>query len=106
MTNAMIIFTESMRLMDEGVIGGSGTFGETEDGKKVELPEAIHTYSAWQSMGFQVRKGEKAIAKFPVWKYRNGKVDEETGEEGEGRMFMKTAAFFTAAQVDRVEVLK
>ena len=105
MTNAMIILMESVKLMEEGKLQGTGQFleVETENGKeKMEIPEAIHTYAKWKELGYQVRKGEKSEIKIQVWKYR-GKIqhDEESGEDVEtGKCFMKVASFFTRAQVD------
>lgn len=110
MTNAMIILWESVKLMEEGKLHGTGEFIEVEDGngekKKLEIPETIHTYAKWKELGFQVRRGEKSEIKITIWKYRGKKKqDEESGEEVEmGKCFMKTAAFFTAAQVDRAAV--
>ena len=43
------------------------------------MPELIHTYQKWKELGYQVRRGEKAIAKFPIWKYVSCK-NEETKE--------------------------
>lgn len=62
----------------------------------------IITYNAWKELGFQVQKGQKAVAQFTIWKHCNGKVDEETGEEKPGKMFMKKASFFTAKQVQAI----
>ena len=66
MTNEMIIFNESVKLMEEGIIEGTGNFVtvENEDGEKVELeePEQIHTYAGWKALKRQVKKGEKSIA--------------------------------------------
>lgn len=115
MTNAMIILGESIRLMKEGVLEGTGetiTF-KYDDGhtEQVEVPESIHTYQAWKSLGYQVRKGEKAIAKFMIWKYTEKKAKEGNAEiavkEGDtvkSNMFMKMSAFFKASQCDRTEV--
>ena len=105
MTNAMIILMESVKLMEEGKLNGTGNLVEveTQDGKKqLEIPEPIHTYAKWKELGYQVRKGEKSEIKIQVWKYR-GKIqhDEESGEDVEtGKCFMKVASFFTRAQVD------
>ena len=107
MTNAMIILIESVKLMEEGKLNGTGNFVEveTQDGKKqLEIPEPIHTYAKWKELGYQVRKGEKSEIKIQVWKYR-GKIqhDEESGEDVEtGKCFMKVASFFTRAQVDAI----
>lgn len=67
------------------------------------ITEESHTYNRWKAMGYQVRKGEKAAFKATIWKHGKKKVETEDGEEKEaGRMFMKTASFFTASQVDKV----
>ena len=114
MTNANIILNESVRLMKEGVLEGSGeilTFkyddGHTEE---VEVPEPIHTYQAWKALGYQVRKGEKAIAKFMIWKYTEKKAKEDNVEIGvkegdtiKSNMFMKMSAFFKMSQVERIK---
>ena len=106
MTNAMIIFAESQRLAEQGVINYTGREFIIEDaaGEKqiVKETEAIHTYSAWKELGFQVQKGQKAIAQFIIWKHSGNKVDEETGEEKPGKMFMKKASFFKASQVQAI----
>lgn len=64
------------------------------------ITEESHTYNRWKAMGFQVRKGEHAAFKATIWKHGRKKVETEEGEEEQGRMFMKTASFFTASQVD------
>ena len=108
MTNEMIIFKESQKLMNDGILQGSGVFAtvEFEDGaRQVEMPEEIHTFQAWKSLGYSVKKGEKAIAKFPIWKYTSKKVETEDGEEKEiSNMFMKTAAFFKMSQIEIIKV--
>lgn len=107
MTNDMIILIESIKLMKEGKINGTGQFITIEDKngekKDIELPEAIHTYRKWKSLGFQVKKKEKAVAQFPVWKYIAGKKDEETGEESKAKMYLKKSSFFTVSQVEKIE---
>ena len=107
MTNAQIILNESIRLMNDGILKGSGQFVqmETVDGiQEIELPEAIHTFNGWKQLGFTVKKGEKSSIKFPIWKHTSKMVvNQETGEENErSSMFMKTAAFFTFAQVEEL----
>lgn len=98
MTNAEIIYTNQMLLASDGIL-------------KVEDDEIqpIHTYAGWQRLGYQVKKGEKAVAKFAVWKYLK-KKDEDVSEEvdGEekknnGKCYMKVAAFFTDEQVEKIE---
>lgn len=107
MTNSQIIFNNSLALMEEGILKGSGIMATVTDDdgntKQIELPEIIHTYAAWKSIGYQVKKGQKAKAAFTIWKYAQSKKanDEEEGEE-KGRLFMKLAHFFTADQVEKL----
>lgn len=63
--------------------------------------EEIHTYAKWKELGYQVQKGEKAIAQFTIWKHTSKKNEE--AEEDEGRMFMKKASFFKQSQVKKIE---
>lgn len=111
MTNSMIILTESIRLMKEGVISGSGRYVQIEgpDGPEtIELPEDIHTFAAWKARGYIVKKGEHAIAAFHVWKYsdrrRTDAEESETDGEQEngGRCFLKKAFFFKFSQVEKI----
>lgn len=90
MTNAMIILGQTSMLIHDGVIG--------ED-------DVIHTYARWKALGYQVKKGEKAITKFPVWKYTNKKAKEMDEEEAQasGYCFMKVSAFFSNKQVEPVK---
>ncbi len=105
MTNETIIFNAACDLLKQGIIKSTGRLlmRKMPDGSLLEVPEpeAIHTYGGWKARGFQVRKGEHAVAAFPIWKY-SGKQDEENGEETDGHCFSKLSHFFTAAQVDRV----
>lgn len=111
MTNEQIIFNHSVKLVKEGIIKGTGRFFtmETEEGEKItiEEPEAIHTFAAWKAKGRQVMKGQHAVTKITIWKKGKDKTttDEETKEETtvSGKMFMKTAFFFT---IDQTEPIK
>lgn len=107
MTNEMIILVESVKLMEQGVLKGTGQFVQAEingEIKELEIPEEIHTYKKWKSLGYQVRKGEKSKIKFAVWTYKGRReLDEESGEEIEkGRCYMKNSCFFTKEQVDKI----
>lgn len=127
MTNSEIIFRESCELFRAGIIAGSGIVATVTDGdgneKQIELPEEIHTFSAWKQAGYIVKKGEKAIASFPIWKYTerrqnggmqaqesttatadngNGDGDGNDDAQQNGRMFLKTAYFFRRSQVERI----
>ena len=110
MTNAQIIMNESIYLLENGIIKGTGRMFEAvivdkdgnEEKKMVEEPEAIHTYAVWKSLGYQVKKGEKAKASFTIWKCVKGKKEEESDEEPENKMFMTKAHFFTIDQVEKI----
>lgn len=69
------------------------------------ITEDAHTYAHWRSLGYQVRKGEHAAFQTAIWKYTSGKPAPEDSADGEtrpGRMFLKTASFFTRSQVDPI----
>ena len=110
MTNVQIIMNESINLLENGIIKGTGRMMEAiitdkdgnEEKKLIEEPEAIHTYATWKSLGYQVKKGEKAKASFMIWKYVKGEKQEENDEEPESKMFMKKAHFFTIDQVEKI----
>lgn len=95
-TNAEIILRESLNLVNQGVLKTTGRVFVQE----LPEPEPIHTYNGWQDLGYQVKKGEKAKASFPIWKWA-GKKDEETGQES-GRCWQRKAFWFTADQVEKI----
>lgn len=112
MTNATIILNESVKLMEEGVLNGTGKFVKAEINgvlKEIELPEEIHTFNGWKERGFKVKKGAHSKIKFAIWKYtqREKKPEEKTGnpleDEPVSNMFMKLSAFFTAEQVEPIK---
>lgn len=112
MTNAMIILNESVRLMEQGVLKGTGEYVTVVngDGEEVnlEMPEPIHTFNGWRALGYTVKKGEKSAIKFPIWKYTEKKKPEEekTGNPVEDapvtNMFLKVSAFFRFDQVEKM----
>ena len=68
-TNAMIILNAQMELMAQGKIGTTGRMIRVQfaDGEQeIPEPEPIHTYQHWKENGYQVRKGEHAVASFPA----------------------------------------
>ena len=71
------------------------------------ISSPLHTYTKWQALGYQVKKGEKSIHRITIWKHvkRKKKVetDEESAEIISGKCIMKTACFFTLEQVERIE---
>lgn len=106
MTNQQIILTNSIVLMKQGILQGTGQFIKMEDAegneKQFEIPEPIHTFARWKAMGYKVKKGEHAIAKFPIWKQVKAKKKAEDEEEKKDRMIMKMSHFFKASQVEKV----
>lgn len=110
MTNAMIILNESVRLMKEGVINGTGEFIEVENAngtkEKLEMPEPIHTFNGWKERGYQVKKGEHSKIKFPIWKHTTKTVEKDGKEEERSNMFQKVSAFFTFDQVEPITAKK
>ena len=110
MTNAMIIFWQSVDLMNAGVIGSTGRklVMALPDGTEREImePEPIHTFACWKSLGYSVKKGEHAVARFPIWKGAERPVKDEDGndtDEKSLKMFRKEAFFFTGSQVEPTE---
>ena len=77
MKNVMIVALEEQRLIKDGVM---------------QPGEVLHTFQGWKSRGYTVNKGEKCIAKFPIWK-------EATNKDGESRIFMKMSCWFSTNQV-------
>ena len=113
MTNATIILNEACNLFEQGLLKGTGKYikmmyldeNGNEIEKEVELPEDIHTFAGWKALGYSVKKGEKAVSKFSIWKYVKAKASEaeDANADGEasGHCIMKVAAFFSASQVQR-----
>lgn len=70
MTNADIIFQQSQKLAEQGIIEYTGREFKAVDGEGKEIvireTEPIHTYNAWKALGFQVQKGQKAVAQFTI----------------------------------------
>lgn len=123
MTNKMIVFMERCKLMEDGIIGGTGRFVEieTDEGTKtLEEPEEIFTVKEWNKRGFLIKAGETHIAEFCIWKHENkgGKANAENSEDSEeseevkpksnGRkrqrrnngFYFGKACFFKASQVE------
>ena len=112
-TNAQIIFNESLELMNNGILGTTGrkiTISYEKNGEQVKEtvnePEPIHTYAEWKRLGFQVNKGQKAIASFTIWNFAENKKDPEEEEQPSlmknGHYYMKKASFFKLSQVSAI----
>ena len=108
MTNAAIILLESVKLMENGILKPTGqkVVVEMADGKKeLNVPEVIHTYQKWKLLGYQVKKGSKAVAQFPIWEYTKKKKKDESEEEAQenSHCYMRKASWFTAEQVEKIQ---
>lgn len=86
---------------------------------------AFHTFNAWKNHGYIVKRGEKAAFQADIWKYteKHGTMTAEEAdslnaimtdadggelfhagdETTESRYLMKTAYFFTAEQVEKIQ---
>ena len=111
MTNAMIIFWESVELMNAGVLESTGRVltMELPDGSTKEIlePEPIHTFACWKNLGYSVKKGEHAVAKFPIWKGSEKVVKDNDGNDTDEtalKMFRKDAFFFKSSQVEKTDL--
>ena len=103
MTNEQIIFDARCDLMDKGILAPTGRYIEVEDQngekKTMEEPEEIHTFVGWQSLGRQVKKGEKNIVSLMIWKHTTQKAKAEDEEDKE-KMFMTKGFFFKESQTE------
>ena len=109
-TNADIIFHETMRLLEAGKIKATGRTIEVRnsEGKTLLIPEAepIHTFAKWKELGYKVKRGEHAITKLTIWKYNTRRIHDDEADPEErierGYCFQKTAHFFSASQVEPI----
>lgn len=106
MNNNTIILNNSIALAEKGILRTTENFITLDNGNIIYLPEAIHTYKGWQELGYQVKKGEKAIAAFKIWKYKkSNKSDEdletETQTISSKNMIMVNSFWFKADQVTK-----
>ena len=105
MTNEQIISNRQQYLLSTGKIKPTGRKFEAidNDGNKIVMLEAepIHTFMTWKELGYSVRKGEKAVDSFAIWKYTSRKKPDQNEEEAEaeGHCFLKVSHFFAAHQV-------
>ena len=67
-----------------------------------ELP--LHTFQAWKSKGYAVKKGEKATIVTKLWKYKTYTVKNKQGEEEERtKCYLFKAYLFTENQVEEIK---
>ena len=65
------------------------------------IVEEVHTYDRWKKMGYQVRRGSKALFSCMIWKYVHA-VDVDSEDET-AKMFMRKASFFGFSQVEPIK---
>lgn len=91
MTNAEIIFNESIDLMNQGIIGTTGrqitVLDVNGEERRINEPEPIHTFASWKTLGRKVKHGERAKAKIRIWKPSK-------------TPYMRDAFFFTYSQTE------
>ena len=87
MTNLEIIATAKKQLIAAG---------------KIRPEDEIHTYNHWKRLGYQVFRGEKAVACITIWKSFQAKAaddDEEKDQPPKTGMRKKNSYFFSSQQV-------
>lgn len=98
MTNETIIQIHRRALLDEGIIGSIGKKYFTDaEGNRITFhePEEIFTARAWFKRGYRVRPGEKPVATFAIWRYK----DDRSRTPVKRSYYQADADFFTIGQV-------
>lgn len=85
------------------------------------ITEDVHTYAKWRSLGYQVKKGEKALFQTMLWKKKTKKskkddtenvkenvenVENEEGKENKNNnyFFLAKSSMFGKSQVELITV--
>ena len=82
------------------------------------ITEDVHTYSMWKSLGYQVKKGEKALFQTMLWKKQpkqskkddtENKVENSENEESKEKknndyFFLAKSSMFGRSQVELITV--
>ena len=78
------------------------------------ITEDVHTYAKWKSLGYQVKKGEKALFQTMLWKKKTKKskkentenVENEEGKEKKNNdyFFLAKSSMFGRSQVELITV--
>ena len=110
MTNAEIILSNRVFLMEQDVIKGvpgTSLLWKDEQGEReILMPEEIRTFDDWKKQGRMVQKGQHAVAKFQIWMPKKGKAakedpDADDQEKAKG-FYKKMSFFFTIDQTKEV----
>ena len=103
MKNKFTILIREEELAKQGKIKYTGRIlkFETPIGETIECRETeqIHTFAEWKSKGYKVVKGQKAIAKFPIWIPSKKKTEKDKIEI---RFWLKNSAWFSESQVEKI----
>lgn len=114
MTNAEIVLSNRIFLMEQGIlkgIPGTSLLWKDEQGEReILMPEEIRTFDDWKRLGFIVQKGQHAVARFEIWMPKKGrakagaeKEDEDQKEKAPRGFYKKMAFFFTIDQVKKID---
>lgn len=77
------------------------------------IEEEVHTFAMWKSLGYQVKKGEKALFQTMLWKMKKGKKQDNNNEEQQdnnkekevknyNNFFMAKSSLFGRSQVELI----
>ena len=74
------------------------------------IEEEVHTFAMWKSLGYQVKKGEKALFQTMLWKMKKGKKQDDNNEEQQddkevkkyNNFFMAKSSLFGKSQVELI----
>ena len=74
------------------------------------IEEEVHTFAMWKSLGYQVKKGEKALFQTMLWKMKKGKKQDNNDEEQQddkevkkyNNFFMAKSSLFGRSQVELI----
>lgn len=65
------------------------------------VDEPVDTYQGWKRLGYQVKKGNKALFSTVIWIPRKKQVKTDDDAENKKRnFFMRKSAFFGKSQVE------
>ena len=78
------------------------------------ITEDVHTYAKWKSLGYQVKKGEKALFQTMLWKKKTKKSKKDDTENIENEddkekknnnyFFLAKSSMFGRSQVELITV--
>ena len=74
------------------------------------IEEEVHTFAMWKSLGYQVKRGEKALFQTMLWKMKKGKKQDDNNEEQQddkevkehNNFFMAKSSLFGRSQVELI----